>query len=66
MKTLIVYGSKYGYTESCAGKLKDMIKGEVTVANAKDKIRNIEEYDNVLMGGSIYMTNSSQKLSLPK
>ena len=56
MKTLIVYGSKYGYAQSCAEELKGKIKGDVTVASAKQKIRSVEEYDNVLLGGSIYMT----------
>ncbi|MEX1376188.1 MAG: flavodoxin domain-containing protein [Eubacteriales bacterium] len=56
MKTLIVYGSKYGYTASCAEELRNQMSGDVTVADAKQKIKNVAEYDNVIMGGSIYMT----------
>ena len=56
MKTLIVYGTKYGYTKSCADDLKHMMKGEVEAVNAaKAKIKNFDEYDKVIMGGSIYM-----------
>ena len=55
MKTLIVYGTKYSYTQSCADDLKHMIKGDVEVMNAaKAEIKSFEEYDNVIMGGYIY------------
>jgi menaquinone-dependent protoporphyrinogen oxidase len=56
MKTLIVYGSTYGYTKDCVEKLTKMLKGEVTAADAeKDSIPNLAGFDTVIAGGSIYM-----------
>jgi menaquinone-dependent protoporphyrinogen oxidase len=55
MKTLIAYGTKYGCTEKCASMLARKIPGEVTVLNLKENANhNIGEYDNVIIGGSIY------------
>lgn len=63
MKTLIIYASTYGYTKECADKVKELIQGEVTVSNIKtDKIPEIEDFDNVVMGGSIYMGQIHKKL----
>jgi len=56
MKTMIIYSSTYGYTKECAEKLKEYLSGEVIVVNATiDVIPQLEETDNVLIGGSIYM-----------
>lgn len=60
MKTLIVYASKYGCTKDCVHYLKKALHGDVMVCSAKDKIPNIEQFDTVLIGGSIYM-NAIQK-----
>lgn len=55
MKTLIVYGSKYGFNEDCAVKLKKNLKGEVTCINLKkDEAVEVQKFDRVLIGGSIY------------
>jgi menaquinone-dependent protoporphyrinogen oxidase len=55
MKTLIVYATKHGCTEKCAYRLKENLSGEIELANLKNKPKHrIEEYDTVLIGGSIH------------
>lgn len=55
MKTLIVYGSKYGFTEECALRLKDALGSNVVCVNLKKaKIENLESYQRILIGGSLY------------
>jgi len=55
MKTLIVYATKHGCTETCAEKLKAKLPGGADLLNLKQK-RNVplEPYDTVLIGGSIH------------
>ncbi|HEY8910209.1 MAG TPA: flavodoxin domain-containing protein [Desulfosporosinus sp.] len=56
MKTMIIYSSTYDYTKECAERLKGYLMGEVVVINATmDVIPPLDEIDNVLIGGSIYM-----------
>ena len=65
METIIIYGSKYGYTEDCVKSLADQIKGEVILFNIyNEKIPNIDEFDNIIIGGSIYMGQVQKKLKL--
>lgn len=55
MKTLIVYGSKHGATEKCSKVLKGKLQGEVTIVNIKkDVIPDINSFDSIVIGGSIY------------
>lgn len=55
MKTLIIYGSKHGCAEKCAKLLRDKINGEVITVNIKmDKEPDINSFDKVIIGGSIY------------
>ncbi len=62
MKTLIIYASTYGYTKECVEKLKELIDGEVLISNIKtDKVPLIDEFDNVVIGGSIYMGQIHKK-----
>jgi menaquinone-dependent protoporphyrinogen oxidase len=58
MKTLIIYGSKYGFTETLAKKLAGKVKGEVKLVEAKkaDKLKLVE-YNQVVIGTPIYMGN---------
>lgn len=54
MNTLIAYASNAGTTEKCVLKLKDLIKGEITLINLeKEKIQNLDIFDNIILGGSI-------------
>lgn len=56
MKTLIIYATKYGCTENCSKLLKDKLIGEVTTVNIKnDTIPDITSFDNIIVGGSIYI-----------
>ncbi len=56
MKTIIVYGSTYGYAEECVQKLSKALNGEVTAVNAeKERIPEISGFDAVIAGGSVYM-----------
>lgn len=65
MKTMIIYGSKYGYTEDCVKSLADHIKGEVILFNIyNENIPNTDEFDNIIIGGSIYMGHIQKKLKL--
>lgn len=60
MSILILYASKYGATKKIAELIADKLGNEVTVRNIKDGTPNINEYDSVIIGGSIYM-NKIQK-----
>ena len=55
MKTLIVYGSKHGNTEKLSKALKDKLNGHVVIVNIKkDVVPNLNSFDNIIIGGSIY------------
>lgn len=55
MKTAILYGSKYGATESCAKKIASEINGQVELINLLEKKPQLlSGYDLVLMGGAVY------------
>lgn len=60
MKILIVYASKYGCTKDCVLYLKNALHGDVMVCSVQEKISNLEQFDTVLIGSSIYM-NAIQK-----
>ncbi|MBU3189682.1 flavodoxin domain-containing protein [Clostridium bowmanii] len=63
MKTIIIYSSTYGYTKDCASELSKQLKGEVLLVNVStDKIPSLNEFDNVVIGGSIYMGQISKKI----
>ena len=63
MKTLIIYASTYGYAKECTEKVAELIEGDVTVLNIKtDRVPSLEEFDNVVLGGSIYMGQIYKKL----
>lgn len=56
MRSLILFGSKYGTAEECAKKLKEKLKGDVDLINIKNsKEISISDYDKVIIGGSVYM-----------
>jgi len=56
MKTLIVYATKQGTTKMVAEKLKTKISDEVDLVDLNIiRPRNLIEYDNIILGGSIYM-----------
>ncbi len=56
MKTIVVYATRYGCTEKCAGKLAEKLGGEVDLCNLKrDRVVDLSAYDRVVIGGPIYM-----------
>jgi menaquinone-dependent protoporphyrinogen oxidase len=56
MKTLIIFASKHGCTENCSHLLKDKLNGEVKIVDIKKvSIPEMTEFDNIIVGGSIYM-----------
>lgn len=63
MKTIIIYSSTYGYAKECVKSLSEKLKGEVLVVNAvSEVIPPIDEYDNIIIGGSIYMGQIQKKV----
>lgn len=63
MKTLILYATKYGATESCAKLLAQNLEGEVQIANVKQaKGIDIRKYDRVILGSSIYVGQVNKQL----
>jgi menaquinone-dependent protoporphyrinogen oxidase len=63
MKTIIVYATKYGYTGDCVQEMKRQLQGDVLTVNIlTDKISSLEAFDNVILGGSIYMGQVQKKL----
>lgn len=64
MKSIIIYGTKYGATEKAANMLKEKLKGEVTLVNiTKEKAPSLNEYDNVVLGGSMYVGKIQKQLT---
>ncbi|HKM18411.1 MAG: hypothetical protein GX228_02965 [Firmicutes bacterium] len=56
MKTVIVYGSKYGCTAQCAELLKERLSGEVELHNAAESGHiSLQEYDQAVIGSPVYM-----------
>ena len=56
MKTLIIYASKHGCTEKCSRLLMDKLNGEVKIVDIKkEKIPEIALFDNIIIGGSVYI-----------
>ena len=57
MKTLIVYGTRYGATAKTADEIADVLRSkdvEVKLVNAKtEEIRNISKYDLIIVGSGI-------------
>jgi len=63
MKTLILYTTKYGCAEKAAAILKTKLAGEVSMANIKkERIPELEQYDAIVLGGSIYMGNIQKEM----
>jgi len=57
MRTLILYSSKYGFTERVANILADHIDGDVIVERCvKDYSVDLTKFDNVIMGSSVYVS----------
>ena len=63
MKTLIIYATRYGSAETCANLLKEKLTGDVQVVNIKtDPVPELQECEQVILGGSIYMGRIQKEL----
>jgi len=63
MKTLLVYSSKRGTTEKIMFCIKTKLKGDITVINvAKKPFPELNGYDRIVIGGSIYAGSLNPKL----
>lgn len=63
MKNIIVYSTKYGATEIAANSLKDILKDETISVNIKkQKVNELDSFDNVILGGSIYIGKIQKEL----
>jgi menaquinone-dependent protoporphyrinogen oxidase len=55
MKTLIVYASNHGCTESIAKEMKNNLGENAVLINLKrNKLHSVEEFHRVIIGGSIH------------
>ena len=55
MKNLIVFITKYGSVEKSSQLLKGKLQGETTIVNLKkDSVPDLQDFDNIILGGSIY------------
>lgn len=65
MKTLIVYATKYGYTTDCVNEMKQHLQGDVLDVNImSETLSSLDAFDNVIIGGSIYMGQVQKKLKV--
>lgn len=64
MKTIIIYTTNHGSVEHAAQMLKPRIPGDVELINMmKKEAPLLDEFDNVILGGSIYAGKIQSKLS---
>lgn len=64
MKTLIVYATKYGFTADCVEQLKTKLKGHTEAVNIlKGTVPALSDFENVILGGSIYIGKVNKKLT---
>lgn len=63
MKTLILYASTYGFTRDCVQMLKKNLNGEIRIVNInKDAVPALDDFDTILIGGSIYIGQIQKKI----
>lgn len=64
MKTLIIYTTKYGTVEKAANILRSKMNGEVTLVNLnQDMVPDLDDFDTVILGGSIYIGRIQKALT---
>lgn len=63
MSILIVYGTKYSFTEKSAKVLGNKLDEEVVLINLqKDNINDLSKYEKIIIGGPIYAGHLSKKV----
>ena len=64
MKNIVIYSTKHGFVKECVGTLKSMLKNETEVIDIASKPKlDIDRYDCIILGGSIYMGRIQKKLT---
>lgn len=64
MRTIIIYATKHGSAENAASMLKAWLEGEIQILNIMlEDVPNLAPYENVVLGGSIYMGKIQKKLA---
>lgn len=64
MKTIIIYATKHGSIENAVTILKSKVAGETKLVNImNEEAPSLTEYENVILGGSIYVGKIQKKLS---
>lgn len=64
MNSIIIYSTKYGCTEKAANILRKKMTGKVSLVDlAKAKVPNLNDYDTVILGGSIYVGKIQKALT---
>ena len=63
MRNLIIFTTKYGSVEKSANLLQEKLNGETTIVNLKkETVPSIDAFDNIILGGSVYMGKTQKKL----
>jgi menaquinone-dependent protoporphyrinogen oxidase len=63
-KKIIIYTTKYGFVTKVATTLKAKLGGEVELVNLmKAQAPSLQDYDTVILGGSIYFGKVQKKLA---
>lgn len=64
MKGIIIYSTKHGSVEKCAEILKSKLNTDVILVNVKkENVPNLDNFDTVMIGGSIYMGKIQKEIS---
>ncbi len=63
MKFAIIYATKHGCTDKCVHTLANNLDDNTVLFNIEnDKIININDYDSIILGGSIHAGTINKKL----
>lgn len=63
MNALIVYDTKYGFTEKCVRALANKLYGKVNIIDIKHEvIKDISSYNTIIIGGPIYAGRLPKRL----
>lgn len=63
MKTLILYTTRHGCTETCATKLQHQLSRDAELVNIKkQKPINLDDYETIIIGGSIHAGQIQKKI----
>jgi menaquinone-dependent protoporphyrinogen oxidase len=62
--TIIIYATKHGSVENAVKLLKEKLYGEITIINImNEEPPSLGEFENVILGGSIYVGKIQKRLS---